>query len=126
MCSFLKKGRSQRMGLMMKERQILSKELAERYQKSSKKQKYFCHGCGRWFVPDDGFKRMRYSPEIISRAVHQHVDGFSLFKTQYHLLQHDGIKVSRWTISQWTKRFSLFLKSTTPRSNSRTERKATL
>ena len=93
-----------------------------RHNKSSKKQKYFCHQCCHWFVPDDGFKRMRFSPETISRAVHQHVDGFSLFKTQYHLFQHDNVKVTRWTISLWTQKYSRFLKSTSSRSKTKAQR----
>ena len=82
-----------------------------RKNKHGKKQKYQCLKCKKWFVIDDGFKRMRHKKEIISRAIHMHVDGFSLFKTQYHLWQHDGVKVTRRTISQWTKNYSAFLKS---------------
>ncbi len=82
-----------------------------RHNKNSKKQKYFCHDCKHWFVPDDGFKKMRHSPEIVTRAVHQHIDGFSLFKTKNHLWQHDHVKVTRKTISDWTKKYSVFLKS---------------
>lgn len=78
-----------------------------------KKQKYQCYDCKKWFVKDDGFKSMRFKPEIISRAVHQHEDGFSLSKVQNHLWQHDGVKVTRWTISQWKKKYSIFLKSDT-------------
>lgn len=90
------------------------------------KQKYQCVKCKTWFVEDDGFKRMRHNPETIVRAVHQHVDGFSLFKTQYHLVQHDGVKVTRRTISQWTKKYSVFLKSASSKREAKTERKATL
>lgn len=82
-----------------------------RYNSPGKKQKYQCFNCKKWFVIDDGFKRMRYEKEIIARAIHMHLDGFSLFKTQYHLWQHDGVKVTRRTISQWTKKYSDFLKS---------------
>ena len=82
-----------------------------RKNKIGKKQKYFCIKCKKWFVVDDGFKRMRYKKEIIARAIHMHIDGFSLHKTQYHLYQHDNVKVTRRTISQWTKKYSNFLKS---------------
>ena len=78
---------------------------------NGKKQKYQCLNCKKWFVENDGFKRMRFKQEIIVKAVHQHVDGFSLFKVQYHLWQYEGIKVSRKTILQWTKKYSIFLKS---------------
>ena len=82
-----------------------------RYNKLGKKQLYLCNDCSRKFVVDDGFKRMRFKKEIIARAIHMHIDGFSLFKTQYHLWQHDGVKVTRRTISQWSKKYSNFLKS---------------
>jgi len=82
-----------------------------RYNKIGKKQKYQCFDCKKWFVKQDGFERMRHDKKIISRAIHMHLDGFSLFKTQYHLEQHDGVKVSRETINRWTKKYSVFLKS---------------
>ena len=56
-----------------------------RYNKTGKKQKYYCHSCKSWFVFDDGFKMMKHKPEDIVRTVHMYNDGFSLFKTQYHL-----------------------------------------
>ena len=77
------------------------------------KQSFLCQNCGKQFVEPDGFERMRFNPEIISRAVHQHEDGFSLSKVQNHLWQHDGVKVTRWTISQWKKKYSLFFRSNT-------------
>ena len=84
------------------------------------KQSFLCRDCDKQFIDSDGFERMRHSPEIITRAVHQHVDGFSLFKTQYHLWQHDGVRVTRRTISQWTKKYSDFLKSDTRSSKTNT------
>jgi len=54
---------------------------------------------------------MRFSPEVIVRAVHQHEDGFSLSKVQNHLWQHDNVRVTRWTISMWVRKYSDFLKS---------------
>ena len=90
-----------------------------RYNKTGKKQKYYCNDCKKWFVIDDGFKNMRHKKEDIVRAIHMHNDRMSLFKTQTHLWQHDGIKVSRWTISQWTKKYSVFLKSTSSGSKTK-------
>lgn len=96
-----------------------------RYNHHTKKQKYQCYDCKKWFVEDDGFKRMRFNPKTISRAVHMYNDGLSLFKTQYHLYQHDNVKVTRWTISQWDKKYSNFLKSTPSRSKAKAKRKTT-
>lgn len=81
-----------------------------RYNASGKKQKYFCHECERWFVPDDGFKRMRYDPEVIVRAIHQFSDGFSLGKVKNHLHQHDSTSVSRWAIRTWIVKYEHLLK----------------
>lgn len=75
------------------------------------KQRFICNNCNKQFVEDDGFKKMRHKPEDIVRAVHQHIDGMSLSKVQNHLWQHDNVKITRWTISQWTKKYSVFLKS---------------
>lgn len=97
-----------------------------RKNKSGKKQKYQCCSCKYWFVEDDGFKKMRTDPKIIVRAVHQHEDGFSLSKIQNHLWQHDGVKITRWTISKWKKKYSVFLKSRRFRSISNYQRKDTL
>jgi len=82
-----------------------------RINEGGKKQKYQCLDCKKWFVENDGFKRMRFKKEIIVKAVHQHIDGFSLFKVQYHLRQHEDVKVTRETINRWTKKYSSFLKS---------------
>ena len=86
-----------------------------RQRKVRVKQSYLCQSCKRQFVEPDGFERMRFPKEVIVRAVHQHEDGFSLSKVQNHLWQHDGIKVTRWTISQWKKKYSLFFGSNSSR-----------
>jgi len=83
----------------------------KRINKSGVKQRFICNDCERQFVVDDGFKKMRHNQSVIVRAVHQHVDGMSLSKVKNHLWQHDKVKVTRWTISQWTKKYSIFLKS---------------
>lgn len=80
---------------------------------------FLCKDCKRQFVEPDGFERMRHKPEDIVRAVHMHEDGFSLAKTKNHLWQHDGVKVTRWTISEWTSKYSLFLKSNKLRSETK-------
>jgi len=82
-----------------------------RKNKAGKKQKYQCLECKKWFVKDDGFKRMRHNPKIITRAIHMHNDGLSLFQVQNHLWQYDGVKVSREAIRLWVKKYSVFLKS---------------
>ena len=82
-----------------------------RYNRSGVKQLYRCNGCRSTFVEPDGFERMRHKKEDIVRAIHQHDDGLSLSKVQNQLWQHDGVKVTRWTIAEWHRKFGVFLKS---------------
>lgn len=93
-----------------------------RKNKVGKKQKYQCKNCKKWFVERDGFERMRYKPKIISRAIHMHNDGMSLFDVTTHLWQYDGVKVTRMTINNWVKKYSVFLKSPKETGKTKTER----
>jgi len=61
------------------------------------------------------FQRMRHKPKVVVRAIHMHQDGMSFFKVQNHLWQHDGVRVSRQTLTKWEKKYSDFLKSDKPR-----------
>lgn len=97
-----------------------------RHRKVRIKNSFLCRSCNRQFVEPDGFERMRHTPDDIVRAVHLHEDGFSLAKTKNHLWQHDGVKVTRWTISQWTSKYSFFLKSNKFRGKTKTQGAPTL
>lgn len=88
-----------------------------RKNKSGKKQKYRCLNCNVWFVEPDGFERIRHKPEIITRAIHMHNDGMSFYDVVNHLWQYDAVKVTPMTIYNWTKKYSVFLKS--PKKTSR-------
>jgi len=83
----------------------------KRYNQSGAKQRYLCHKCTSIFIKRDGFERMRYKKKDIARAIHLHNDGLSLFQVQNYLWQHEGVKVTRKTISDWIKKYSVFLKS---------------
>ena len=83
----------------------------KRYNKTGEKQLYLCNNCHRKIVESDGFERMSYDKKHIARAIHLHNEGLSLFQVKDHLWQHDGVKVTRETINRWTKKYSVFLKS---------------
>ena len=87
-----------------------------RINKIGKKQKYQCYECKKWFVEDDGFKRMRKPKEAIVRAIHQLNDGLSLSKVKNHLHQHDKVDISRAGILYWVKKYSDLIKKTSPRT----------
>jgi transposase-like protein len=96
----------------------------KRYNKVKTKQLYRCNDCRATFVEPDGFERMRHKPEDIVRAIHQYNDGLSLYKVKNHLWQHDNVRVSRWAISKWHKKYSIFLKSDSSLRKAKTQRKA--
>jgi len=96
----------------------------KRYNQAGVKQLYRCNACRLTFVEPDGFERMRHKPKDIVRAIHMHNDGMSLFKTKYHLEQHDNLIVTRKTISDWTKKYSSFLKSASSPCKAKAQRKA--
>ena len=98
----------------------------KRHNKIGTKQLYRCNGCRSTFVEPDGFERMRHRPEDITRAVHQYQDGLPLHKVKNHLWQHDGVKISRWSISKWNTKYSLFLKSTARIGKTKAERSPAL
>ncbi len=83
----------------------------KRYSKVGVKQRFLCNKCNSTFIKKDGFERMRYKKKDIARAIHLHNEGVSLFQVKDYLWQHEGVKVTRKTISEWVKKYSLFLKS---------------
>ena len=83
----------------------------KRYNKSGVKQRFLCNKCESIFIKKDGFERMRYKKKDIARAIHLHNEGLSLFQIKNYLNQHENVSVTRRTISQWIKKYSLFLKS---------------
>ena len=74
-------------------------------------QRYQCSSCRREFVKDNGFKRFRHSPEVITVALDLRAKGLSLADIVDHLDQHHRVKVTRKTILDWQKSFGKKLKS---------------
>ena len=83
----------------------------KRYNKSGAKQRFLCNKCKSIFIKKDGFERMKNNKKIIAKAIHLHNEGLSLFQIKNYLNQHENVSVTRRTISQWIKKYSLFLKS---------------
>jgi len=75
-----------------------------RYNEKSKKRLRLCKACKRKFTPKDRFWRMRFSPDEIAQALSLRRRGFSTIEAQKHLARK-GIKVSRWTIIKWERKY---------------------
>lgn len=76
-----------------------------RYNQRTKKRLRLCKSCGRKFTLRDDFWRMRFSKEDIVKAVSLYKQGFSLAEVKKHLEKYEGIRVSRWTILCWYKKY---------------------
>ena len=93
------------------------KKRGVRHNKSGDVQLYQCITCRKTFTARFGFRYRRYSPEIVSEAMHLYFSGTSsnaiadLFETR-------GIDVDGSTVRKWVKRYSkvahLFTDSITP------------
>jgi transposase-like protein len=70
-----------------------------------KKQLFLCRGCDRKFTPDDGYLRMRFSPAVIREAVSLYGKGFSSADVSKYMARKKGVKVSRWTVICWVRRY---------------------
>ncbi|MCK4496778.1 MAG: hypothetical protein KAU24_01180 [Candidatus Aenigmarchaeota archaeon] len=77
-----------------------------RYNERTKKRMRLCKGCGRKFTARDRFWRMRFSEEEILEAVSLYNKGYSTSEVVIHMKRKHGIKISRWTVICWTRRFS--------------------
>ncbi|MCX6814703.1 MAG: hypothetical protein NTY20_03590 [Candidatus Aenigmarchaeota archaeon] len=76
-----------------------------RHNLKARKQLFLCRACGRKFTPDDGYLRMRFPPEVIREAVSLYSKGFSSADVSNHLARKMGVKVSRWTVLCWVKKY---------------------
>ena len=75
-----------------------------RHNSSGKKQLFLCRSCGRKFTQDDGYLRMRFSPKDIREAVSLYGKGYSSAEVRTRL-EREGVRVSRWTVLKWARRF---------------------
>ena len=75
-----------------------------RHNQKGDKQLFLCRACGRKFTLDNGYLRMRFPPNVIREAVSLYGKGFSSAEVRTRL-EREGVKVSRWTVIKWVRRF---------------------
>ena len=76
-----------------------------RYGKEGLKQVYKCKDCNRKFVIDEGFKKMKYDPKIITLSLDLYFKGTSLRKISDHLKQFYGLEVHFSTLYRWIGKY---------------------
>lgn len=77
-----------------------------RYNKLNKKQLRKCKNCNKKFTLDDGFLKMRFKKEHIKKAISLKNKGKSLAAIKDFLFYKYNVKVSRWAIAKWCKKYS--------------------
>jgi transposase-like protein/predicted RNA-binding Zn-ribbon protein involved in translation (DUF1610 family) len=75
-----------------------------RHNRSGDIQRYTCESCGRWFVVNLGFERMKASPQIITSAMQLYFTGESLRNVQ-KFLKLQGVTVSHVSVYKWIKKY---------------------
>jgi len=77
-----------------------------RFNRSGKKQTCKCKGCGKRFSFDEGFSKMKNTPEIVTLALDLYMKGLSLRKVTDHLEQFFGTKVHYSTVLRWIDKYT--------------------
>jgi transposase-like protein len=76
-----------------------------KYGKDAKKQVFKCKDCNRKFVINEGFKKMRYEPKIITISLDLYFKGTSLRKISDHLKQFYDLNVHFSTLYRWINNY---------------------
>jgi putative transposase len=75
-----------------------------RHNRSADIQRYTCESCGRWFVVNLGFERMKASPQVVTSAMQLYFTGESLRNVQ-KFLKLQGVTVSHVAVYKWINKY---------------------
>lgn len=78
-----------------------------------KVQRFFCKNCNRKFVVDDGFEKMKSTPQTVTIALDLYFKGISLRAIVDHLKQFHGTDVSHVAVFKWIKKYVKLMKEYT-------------
>lgn len=76
-----------------------------KYGKAGRKQVYKCKDCGRKFVNNIHFEKMKYDSKIIAMTLDLYFRGLSLRKIANHLKQFHGLSLSHVAIYKWIEKY---------------------
>jgi putative transposase len=71
-------------------------------------QRYTCGDCGKWFVRNLGFERMKATPQIISSAMQLYFTGESRRNVQ-KFLRLQGVQVSHVAVYKWIEKYTALM-----------------
>ncbi|MGD0688322.1 MAG: DDE-type integrase/transposase/recombinase [Candidatus Bathyarchaeia archaeon] len=79
-----------------------------RHNKNGDIQRFTCKNCGKRFVRNLGFERLKATPQIVTSALQLYFTGESLRNTK-KFLRLQGVEVSHQTIYNWIKRYTALM-----------------
>ena len=89
-----------------------------RHTKTGEIQRYSCKSCGKRFVRNLGFERMKATPQIVTSALQLYFTGESLRNVQ-KFLRLQGVEVDHTTVYRWIAKYTAlmekYLDKITPR-----------
>jgi len=81
-----------------------------RKKKGCRVQRFSCKDCGKRFVLEEAFERMKSTPQIITVALDLFFKGCSYRKIVDHLRQFYGVKVTHVAIIKWVRKYTELMK----------------
>lgn len=84
-----------------------------RYNHVTKKRRYKCNRCNKFFVVNDGFWKNKKQREFLTQCLDLYVSGMSLRKVKTHMEQFSETTISHTAIAKWLKKYSALVKSFT-------------
>ena len=76
-------------------------------QNRGKQQRYLCRSCGKTFIPDMGFWKMKNSEKIVTMSIDMYLSNLSSRKMRNQLHRHMETKASHVTILDWVRKYVL-------------------
>ena len=77
---------------------------------NGKVQRFFCNDCKRKFIVDEGFERMKATPETVTVALDLYFKGISMRAIVDHIKQFYGVEVSHVAIYKWIRKYIAMMK----------------
>ena len=76
-------------------------------QNRGKQQRYLCKSCGKTFIQDLGFWKMKNSEAKITKAVDLYFSNLSSRKVRNNYRRHENTVVSHVTVLDWCRKYAL-------------------
>jgi transposase-like protein len=73
-------------------------------------QRFSCKDCGKRFVINVGFEKMKATPQVVTVALDLYFKGISLRKIVDHLEQFYSVKVTHVAVFKWIKKYVQLMK----------------